>query len=217
MQQRRQILKALRGVRETGDESGANDAHAEGATARAASAKGAAKRETASDTSHEQVEAFRHVLEERKDICWSDLVPQFRENYYEAYDEIASALFATDDPLIVYNTIRYADFSKPQEVAAHARFISECDAEKHQVSLRALARTKVPKLIKALNAREDLPESVKDVLTGKEEEAIAAAAAQAAEAEAEPSAESDDQPAAARTSTKARTSRTKTQERKDEE
>ncbi|HEV2708091.1 MAG TPA: hypothetical protein VGV59_19400 [Pyrinomonadaceae bacterium] len=200
MQQRGQILKALRRVTRSADESASKDASAEGSTARA-SAKSASKREAANTIAGEKAEAFRRVLEEQRDICWQDLVPQFRENYYEAYNEVATALFSTDDPLIVYNTIRYADFNNPQEVAAHERFIAECDAEKHQVPLRALARTKVPALLKALNAREDLPESVKDVLAGKEEVPV------------EPPGEADDQPKASRTSTKARTTRTKNQEK----
>jgi cation transport regulator ChaB len=218
MQQRVLILEALRQAETQAGEGERKAAPDEGSTARAPMARSASKREAASDAPGKPVEAFRRVLEEKKDICWADLVPQFRENYYEAYDEMASALFSTDDPFVIYNTVRYADFSKPQEVAAHVRFIAECDAEKHQVALRALARTKVPKLLKALNAREDLPESVKDVLTRKEEEAIEAAVAAAqthAESEEEDD-DSDDQPKAA-SRTKARSTRTKAQSKEDAE
>lgn len=117
-----------------------------------------------SAASREKAQAFFQMLRERKNICWEELVPEFRANYYEAYDELVSVLFATDDVFVVYNVIRFADFSKPQEVRAHVKFIQECDPVKHQVSLRALAQTKIPELLKALQNKKGLPDSVRELL-----------------------------------------------------
>lgn len=186
MQQRKVILQSLGRDKSTPEEAGESGVASQGGDPAArgparrgtaatgpsikAAGKGGGKTKQVNAAAREKVEAFGKVLEERRDICWEDLVPEFRENYYDAYDEMADALFSTDDPLVVYNVVRYADFSKPQEVAAHAQFIAECDAEKHQVSLRALARKKVPELLKALQARQDLPDSVREAINETEEQ-----------------------------------------------
>jgi hypothetical protein len=79
----------------------------------------------------------------KADVCWEDLVAEFRRNYYDAFDEIVPALLASDDPFITFNCVRLADLSQPKEVKALQDFIRTCDPEKHQVSLRALAETRV--------------------------------------------------------------------------
>lgn len=113
----------------------------------------------------DKAQAFFEMLGEQRDICWSDqLVAEFRRDYYDAFDEIMSVLFATDDPLIIFQCIQHADFSKPQELEAFKSFIADCNAEKHQVSLRALAETRVPELVAALKKKKHLPESVREVL-----------------------------------------------------
>lgn len=111
--------------------------------------------------------AFFEMLAEQRDICWSDqLVAEFRRDYYDAFDEIMSVLFATDDALIIFQCVQHADFNQPKELEAFKNFIANCNAEKHQVSLRALAETRVPELLAALKKRKQLPESVREVLGG---------------------------------------------------
>jgi hypothetical protein len=117
-----------------------------------------------SATSQDKAQAFFQFMRERKNICWEELVPEFRANYYEAYDELVSVLFATDDVFIVYNVILFADFNQPQEIKAHVRFIQECDPLKHQVNLRTLAQKKIPELSEALRNKEGLPDSVREAL-----------------------------------------------------
>jgi len=111
----------------------------------------------------EKAQAFFDMLRERPEACWGPaLVTEFRRQYYDAFDEIVSALFATDDPLIIYQCLQHADFSKPKEVEAFQQFIEDCDPEKHQVTLRALAGTQVPELRKAVEAKKHLPDSVRE-------------------------------------------------------
>jgi hypothetical protein len=150
------ILKALGRVGEGGAKG-----DAPGGLKAAAAGGDDAGREPRRAASREKVEAFSRVLEEREDICWEDLVPEFRANFYDAYDEMVAALFSTDDPFIIYNVVRFADLSQPREVAALARFVRECDAERYQVILYALARTKNPDLLRALQERGDLPAPVR--------------------------------------------------------
>jgi hypothetical protein len=123
-------------------------------------------RARAATSAREKAQAFFDMVSEQPDICWSkELVQEFRSNYYDVCDEILSVLFATDDPLIIFQCVQHADFSQPQELEAFQRFIQSCNAEKHQVILRALAETRRPEFMKALKQRKELPESVREVLS----------------------------------------------------
>jgi hypothetical protein len=112
-----------------------------------------------------KAQAFFDMLSARSEVCWGpELATEFRRHYYDAFDEIVSALFATDDPLIIYQCLQHADFTKPKEVEAFQEFIRNCDPEKHQVILRELAETQVPELRKAVKAKKHLPDSVREAL-----------------------------------------------------
>jgi hypothetical protein len=112
----------------------------------------------------EKAEAFFRLVDEQTDMCWEALAEEFRRNYYDAVDEIVSVLLETDDPLIIYNCIRFSDQSRPQEVAAMKRVARECDCERHQVSLLTLANTKAKEVTTVLRARKDLPQVVRAAL-----------------------------------------------------
>jgi hypothetical protein len=75
---------------------------------------------------------------ERRELQWEEIVEEFRKNYYGSLQDLVPALIATDDALIVYNCVRFADLSQPQEVQILQEFAKNCDIEKHQVSLQAL-------------------------------------------------------------------------------
>ena len=109
----------------------------------------------------EKAEAFFRLVDERTDMCWEDLVDEFRRNYADAVDEIAAVLLETDDPLIIYNCIRFSDQSRPQEIAAMKRVARDCDCERHHVGLVALANTKAKEVTTVLQARKDLPQAVR--------------------------------------------------------
>jgi hypothetical protein len=109
-----------------------------------------------------KAQAFFEMLNERPEICWDDLVAEFRRNYYDAFDEIVSVMVDTDNPLIMYNCVRFADLNNPREVDAAKNFIRNCDADKHQVSLQALAA--VPGLQSELKKKPQLPAPVRQAL-----------------------------------------------------
>jgi hypothetical protein len=170
MQQKALIIHALGRAGRSGKTPTAARAARPLQAAPAAQAEKAHGDSPESAPSQDKAQAFFQILRERKNICWEELVPEFRANYYEAYDELISVLFATDDVFVIYNVVRFADFSQPQEVKAHVRFIEECDPEKHQVSLRALAQTKIPELLEALRNKEGLPDSVHEALQGSQKQ-----------------------------------------------
>jgi hypothetical protein len=110
----------------------------------------------------EKARAFFEMVEQRQDICWDDLVNEFRNHYSDALDEITSVLIATDDPLVLYNFVRYADTSNPKEAEVVKAFIRRCDAERHQVSLLSVAE--VPDMRPELKKKAQLPEPVREAL-----------------------------------------------------
>lgn len=79
--------------------------------------------------------AFFRLVAERRDLHWEELQSLFRDEYYDAFDLIIPPLLATDDPLIVYNCLRFADFSNPKEADVFKQFVLTCDIEKHQATL----------------------------------------------------------------------------------
>lgn len=105
---------------------------------------------------------FFDLVDSNPDICWDELVNEFRNNYYDAFDEIVPTLLDTDDPLIVYNCIRFGDLSNPQEAEAAKRLIQNVDPDKHEVSMLALAGDK--ELQPTLKKVGQLPTSVKTAL-----------------------------------------------------
>lgn len=113
----------------------------------------------------QKAQAFFEMMNQRPNICWDDLATEFRRNYYDAFDVIVPVLMSTDNPLIMYNCVRFANLNNPKEVDAAKTFIRSCNAEKHQVSLQALAA--VPSLQSELNLKPGLPAPVRSALGQK--------------------------------------------------
>ncbi len=109
-------------------------------------------------------QTFFEMIRNKPRLCWEELVEEFRRDYYDAFDEIVPILFATNDPLIIFNCIQFADLNEPKEVAILQQFIRDCDAEKHQVSLRFLAEKQEPEFLTTLRQKQALPASVQEVL-----------------------------------------------------
>jgi len=74
-------------------------------------------------------------------------------------------MMETDNPLIMNNFARYANFNNPKELEAAKTFIRNCNAEKHQASLQAMAS--VPGLQQELQNKPNLPDSVRNALQAK--------------------------------------------------
>ena len=109
----------------------------------------------------------------RPEICWDDLVVEFRHNYKDVIDEIVAILMATDDPLIIFHTLRVLDPNDPREAKAIDDIVRGLDPVKHEVGMLGLLGE--PNLRAALKKKRDLPESVRAALApsadAEEEEA----------------------------------------------
>src|SRR5262245_38593434 len=123
-----------------------------------------ASRARISTPAREKAQAFFEMLSEQREFCWEKLLAEFRRNYYDAFDEIVSVLFATDDPFIIYQCVQHADLNNPREVEVLQQIIRDCNPEKHQVSLLALAEKQVPAFTAALQEKQFLPAPVREAL-----------------------------------------------------
>jgi hypothetical protein len=108
-----------------------------------------------------RAQAFVDLIEQNPDMCWDDLAQEFRNNYYESFDEILPALTAIDDPLVTYNLVRLADANNVKEVQAMKQVAESADSYKHQVSLRAMVKTRSEELLPVIKGKADLPNSLR--------------------------------------------------------
>ncbi len=109
-------------------------------------------------------QAFVDLIEQNPDMCWDDLTEEFRNNYYDAFDEIVPALTTIDDPLVLYNCVRLANTNNIKEAAALKQVAESVDSYKHQVSLRTMAKTRSEELLSAIKGKADLPNSLRESL-----------------------------------------------------
>jgi hypothetical protein len=111
-----------------------------------------------------RAQAFVDLIEQNPDMCWDDLAEEFRSKYYDAFDEIVPALTGLDDPLVTYNCVRLADANNVKEVQALKQVAESADSYKHQVSLRAMAKTRSAELLPVIKGKADLPNSLRVTL-----------------------------------------------------
>lgn len=130
------------------------------------------------------------------EICWDDLVLEFRRNYKDVIDEIVAVLMETDDPLIIFHTLRVLDPNDPQEAKAIDDIVRGLDPVKHEVGMLGLLGE--PSLRAALKKKRDLPESVRAAL-----DPSASAEAAAEDEEAEEDAEDEEAEGGGKSSAKA--------------
>jgi len=108
-----------------------------------------------------RAQAFVDLIEQNPDMCWDDLAEEFRNNYSAAFDEIIPALTGLDDPLVTYNLVRLANPDSVKEVLALKQVAESVDSYKHQVSLRAMAKTRSEELLPVIKGKADLPNSLR--------------------------------------------------------
>ena len=120
--------------------------------------------------SKRKADQFFQYMRDNPDLCWDELSQEFRNKYYDAFDEIIPVVLATDDPLILYNLTRYADFNNSKEVEAAHQLIRNVDGEKHQVTLRTLVEKSSDDFVPTLKSKKNLPKSVRAVFTQEKSE-----------------------------------------------
>lgn len=151
-----------------------------------------------------------HMAMASTEICWDDLVVEFRRNYKDVIDEVVAILLATDDPLIIFHTLRVLDPNDPVEAKAIDDIVQNLDPVKHEVGMLGLLGE--PSLRAAIKKKRDLPESVRAAI--KFSAASSAEAAEDDEPEEEDAAADEDGKSSGK-ATKKRASKKKKAEGKE--
>lgn len=112
------------------------------------------------DSPDEKVQGFVQYLRECKDGCWAQIIPEFKEKYYDCFDTIVPVLAGMNDPLIQLILARHADADKPKEKALLVKMAKEVDAEKNPVLLKRIAGLKISGVDNELKKRT-LPEKLR--------------------------------------------------------
>ncbi len=106
----------------------------------------------------QRVDEFFADLDSRPELSWEELGLEARAKYGDVAPEILSALLATDHPLIVLNSLRFARLEDAREAEVFQKFIRQADPQKHEITLAGLATR--PEMTAELKAKRNLPESV---------------------------------------------------------
>jgi hypothetical protein len=106
-----------------------------------------------------KAQGFFQLIEDRTDMCWEDLVSEFRNHYYDAYDTIVPVLLSTNDPLIAHNVATLADLNNPKEADTVKNIVANADPVRQQATLQMFAT--VPALHPVLMKKAQLPDTVR--------------------------------------------------------
>lgn len=101
--------------------------------------------------------------------CWDDIVPEFRERFYDCFDAVAPKLAELDDPLIRMNLVRFAELDQPKERELLGKMAENIDAESDPVTVKRLAQKHVTEVDRVLR-RRTLPEALRAHVSGNSEE-----------------------------------------------
>lgn len=87
-----------------------------------------------------KVQAFLKYIEDKPLECWDEYVKEFRDHYYNLFDELVPPLMKTRDKLLRLIIIRNVDLSKPKEVKLIKEFVKKADPIEDEPELLNIAK-----------------------------------------------------------------------------
>ena len=117
------------------------------------------------DSKDEKVQGFLQYLRDCPANCWEQIIPEFKEKYYDCFDTIVPVLARMNDPLIQLVLAQHADASKPKERELLVTMAKEVDVEKNPVLLKRIAALKITTVTNELRKRT-LPDKLKKYMEG---------------------------------------------------
>ncbi|MFZ5765279.1 MAG: hypothetical protein ACOY4H_06745 [Thermodesulfobacteriota bacterium] len=118
------------------------------------------------DSSDEKIQGFLRYLKGCRQGCWEDIIPEFKEKYYDCFDAVVPVLAAMDDPLIQMVLAKHADATRPKEKALLEKMARETDVEKNPVVVKRIAGLKIASVDNELKKR-NLPENLRKYVGGE--------------------------------------------------
>lgn len=118
------------------------------------------------DSTDAKLQAFLQYMKGCRQGCWEQIIPEFKEKYYDCFDTIVPVLAGMNDPLIQLILARHADAAKPKEKALLVKLAKEVDVEKNPVLLKRIAGLKIGGVDSELKKRT-LPENLRKYVEGE--------------------------------------------------
>ena len=97
-----------------------------------------------------RVQEFVRLVREHRELCWRDLVSEFREKYDDIADRLLPALERSGDPLIRNMLIQYADPERPKERQMLAKIARDTDLDEDRLAAAHLRDVRVPEVQEVL-------------------------------------------------------------------
>ena len=116
------------------------------------------------ESQNEKVQAFLKYFDEHSELCWSEVLREFRERYYEGFNDLVPPLLDIDDKLLRLMIVRKADLNQGQEVELLSELVRKADPLKNEPELSAIARRRHTRLTAELQKRQDLTEELRRVV-----------------------------------------------------
>ena len=122
------------------------------------------KQEGVLDSKDAKVQKLVQYVRDNPQKCWADLIPVYREKFYDTYDTILPVLVKMKDPTVNSVLIKNLDPKKKNELGTLTAIADTSDPGNDPVAFKRLAKIGNTTLTKKLQTRQ-LPDSVKVILT----------------------------------------------------
>ena len=117
------------------------------------------------DSQDSKVQEFVQFLRTSPAKCWEDVIPEFREKFYDCFDTVVPRLAEIDDPVIQLTLAKNVDKRRPKEKALLEKMAEDVDADRNPVLIKKIAGFKIAKVNTVLKSRflpAELKKYIKD-------------------------------------------------------
>lgn len=111
-----------------------------------------------------RLQAFLKYIDDNSLECWDECVKEFRDNYYDLFDELIPPLMKTRDKLLHLILIRNMDLSKPKEVKLLKGFIKQAEPIEDEPELLAIAKLRHEGLTAQLYKQKKVTDDLRRML-----------------------------------------------------
>lgn len=122
------------------------------------------KQEGILDSKDAKVKDLVNYVRDNPQKCWADLIPVYREQYYDTYDTVVPVLVKMKDPVVNSVLMRNLDPAKNNELKTLSDIADTSDPEKDPLTFKRMAKLQNTTLNKKLTTKT-LPDNIKAMLT----------------------------------------------------
>jgi len=119
---------------------------------------------------NKKMPVFVRYISENPKICWPDAAKEFREKYFDLYDDVVKVILRTEDALIISNLLKYIDLTKEKEAGPVKKFLRDADAFQNEAVFMDMIENYYANVADSIHSKAMLPRSVLSELSFKKRE-----------------------------------------------